>query len=276
MIPLRDNLSCRAFPVVTLVLIALNCVAFGITLMVPDSAIDSFFMQWAVVPGKVAHAFSSGDPLLMCSAMVTVLTSMFLHGGFAHIFGNMIFLQAFGRSVESRFGAWRFAGFYLLGGFAAWGLHMFTDPLSPIPALGASGAIAAVLGAYLVFYPKAEFKTLFMIGPLPVLAVIRAYWLLLAWFGLQLFSGIFGLLDPSEGGGVAYWAHIGGFLFGVAAGALYATLTPQISPCYVPLSCNCDCSGKCTKNHNHKWAVLKFWQSKEDTCDNGHHHHDDK
>lgn len=269
MIPLRDNLSCRTFPIATLVLIALNLVAFAIELMLPANAIGSFFQTWAVVPSKVTHAFASGDPSLIAMAMLSFLTASFLHGGWAHIIGNMVFLQAFGRAVEARFGVWRYVGFYLLGGGAAWGMHMFTETASRIPALGASGAIAAVLGAYLVFYPKAEFKTLFMMGFLPVLAVIRAYWLLVVWFALQLYSGIGGLMDPSAGAGVAYWAHIGGFLFGMVAAGLVAWLRPVSSVCYVPLSCACNCAGKCTKNH--RWEVLKFWQTKK-PCDGGHHH----
>lgn len=273
MIPLRDNLSCKVFPIVTLVLIALNCVAFAIELMLPESAIEAFFQTWAVVPGKVTDAFTSGNPALIAMALLSVLTAMFLHGGWAHILGNMIFLQAFGKAVEARLGTWRYIGFYLLGGFAAWGLHMLPDPLSRIPALGASGAIAAVLGAYLVFYPKAEFKTLF-ITPLPILAVVRAYWLLLVWIIMQLVPGINELLDPSSGGGVAYWAHIGGFLFGVAAAGLFAWIKPVNSVCYTPLSCDCDCAGKCKKNHNHKWKLVRFWQSKPACNRGGHDHHD--
>lgn len=274
MIPLKDNLSCRPFPLVTWILIAINCAAFAVELMLPESQINAFFSTWAVIPAKVMHAFASGDPALIGMAMLSVLTAMFLHGGWMHLIGNMIFLQAFGRAVEARLGRLRYIAFYVLGGFAAWGLHMFTDPASHAPALGASGAIAAVLGAYLVFYPKAEFKTLFLLGVVPILAVVRAYWLLLIWFGMQLFSGVSGLMDPSAGGGVAYWAHIGGFLFGAIAAGAVAVLKPVSSVCYTPISCACDCAGKCTKGHNHRWQVLKFWQSKP-SCNSGHHHHHD-
>jgi membrane associated rhomboid family serine protease len=276
MIPLKDNLSCKTFPVVTLVLIAINAVAFGIELMLPPDAVGAFFQTWAVVPSKVTHAFTSGDPALIAMSLLSVLTAMFLHGGWSHIIGNMIFLQAFGRAVEGRLGWWRYIGVYLLGGFAAWGLHMFVDPMSSIPALGASGAIAGVLGAYLVFYPKAEFKTLFIVGFLPLLAVIRAYWLLAAWFIMQMVPAIAELAQPSVGGGVAYWAHIGGFLFGMIAAGWYAWRKPVSSVCYTPLTCDCTCAGGCTKKHGHRFLRSKL-QSGQKPCGRGgsdHHHHD--
>lgn len=260
MIPLKDNLSCKSFPLVTLILIALNVVAFGIELMLPADQIEPFFSTWAVIPAKVTAAFASGDPGLIAMAMLSVLTAMFLHGGWSHILGNMVFLQAFGRAVENRMGRVKFLIAYILGGFAAWGLHMFSDPTSATPALGASGAIAAVLGAYLVFYPKAEFKTLFF-APLPIMAVVSAWWLLGAWFIVQLWSGVGGLLSPSaDAGGVAYWAHIGGYLFGMVIAGAYALLKPVSSICYTPLACNCNCDGKCSKRGSHKWELVKFWQ----------------
>jgi membrane associated rhomboid family serine protease len=271
MIPLKDNLSCKTFPIATLILIALNVVAFGIELMLPEAQIETFFQTWAVVPAKVSHAFASGNPALIGMSMLSVLTAMFLHGGWSHIIGNMVFFQAFGKSVEARLGALKFTIVYILGGFAAWGLHMFTDPTSTAPALGASGAIAAVLGAYFVFYPKAKFKTLF-ITPLPVLAVVYAYWLCGAWFIMQLISGVGGIMNPSaDAGGVAYWAHIGGFLFGMIVAGAWALLKPVSTVCYTPLACNCDCAGKCSKSH--KFEILKFWKSSTKNSCGGNHKH---
>ena len=263
MIPLKDNLSCKVFPWVTLALIALNCIAFGIELMVPNSGVEAFFSTWAVVPANISHAFASGSPALIGMAMLSVLTAMFLHGGWMHIFGNMVFLQAFGRAVEARLGSFKFALFYLVGGYAAWGLHMFIDPTSPVPALGASGAIAAVLGAYLVFYPKAKFKTLFF-APLPILAVVYAFWILPEWFLVQVMSGV-GSVSGAEGGGVAYWAHIGGFLFGLIFAASWMLWKPFSEVCYTPISCACDCKDAghnhcCKKDHVHKFQILKFWK----------------
>lgn len=256
MIPLKDNLSCRVFPLATLILIALNCVAFAVELMVPEAQMQDFFMTWAMVPAKIAQAFASGDPMAIGMSLLTVCTAMFMHGGWSHLIGNMVFLQAFGRAVEARLGAIWYVLFYIGGGFAAWGLHMVTDPASTVPALGASGAIAAVLGAYLVLYPKAEFKTLFMMGILPILAVIRAYWLLLVWFALQLFSGIGGLIEPSTGGGVAYWAHIGGFLFGLFIAGVALMIKPVSTVCYTPMSCDCDCNEDECPHHGRRVRVL--------------------
>lgn len=260
MIPLKDNLSCKVFPIATLIIIALNCIAFAIELMVPEAQQQAFFMSWCVVPAKISASLASGDLIAIGMSFLTVLTAMFLHGGWAHLIGNMVFLQAYGRSAEARLGTLQFVGFYLLGGFAAWGLHMFIDPLSPVPALGASGAIAAVLGGYLIFFPKAEFKTLIIAGILPILAVIRAYWLLIVWFVTQLVSGVGGLVDPSEGGGVAYWAHIGGFLFGTLAAGIWMLMTPTNAACYEPMDCGCDCGtcGEegCKKHRNNKVRIL--------------------
>lgn len=261
MIPLKDNLTCRAFPLATFILIALNCVAFVIELMVPEAQQQDFFMNWCVVPSKISAAFASGDISLIGMALLTVVTAMFMHGGWSHLIGNMVFLNAFGRSTEGRMGSIGFTIMYLLGGFAAWGFHMFTDPMSSVPALGASGAIAFVLGAYLVFYPKADFKTLIVAG-LPVLAVIRAYWLLPVWFITQLVSGVGGLVDPSEAAGVAYWAHIGGFIAGTFVAGIWLLLTPDAKECYEEMSCgcHCDCSEHKCEIHSHNRVRLLGWR----------------
>ncbi|MBY0358458.1 MAG: rhomboid family intramembrane serine protease [Candidatus Obscuribacterales bacterium] len=236
MIPLRDNLNCRGDALLTYLLIGLNCFAFLIELMVPESAAGAFMYTWAVVPAKITAALASGEPILIAMAVVSIFSAMFLHGGIMHILGNMIFLQAFGRAVENRLGKVWFLLFYLAGGFAAWGFHYYTDPASKIPALGASGCIAAVLGGYLLFYPKAKFRTLLMIGPLPLLATIRAYWFLIIWFGSQLLPGIAGMISPASSG-VAYWAHIGGFIAGIGMAALWATCFPESDVCYAPNNC---------------------------------------
>ncbi len=258
MIPLRDNLSCKVFPIATILLIALNVLAFGIELMLPANAVEPFFQTWAVVPAKVSHAFASGSPALIGMALLSILTAMFLHGGWMHLIGNMVFLQAFGRATEARMGSLRFVAFYMLGGFAAWGLHMFTDPMSVAPALGASGAIAAVLGGYLIFYPKSKFQA-FTLAPMPLLVTVSAYWLLPVWFITQLNDGITGLMSPEAGGGVAYWAHIGGFLAGMILAGLWAHFRPSEGVCYVPFKCDhSHCHDEhCTKDH--KVRMLRFW-----------------
>lgn len=262
MIPLKDNLSCKAFPIATWIFVALNCVAFAIELLVPSAQSESFFNSWAVVPARISHAFASGDPTAIGLALLTVFTAMFMHAGWAHLIGNMVFLQAFGRAVEARLGSLCYALFYLVGGFAAWGLHMFIDPASNVPALGASGAIAAVLGAYLVLYPKAEFKTLTFtfvgVIPLPMLIVISAYWFLPVWFTSQLISGVGGLLDPKVGAGIAYFAHIGGFLLGLLIAGVCLLLRPESGECYAQLDCGCDCSNSSCGCDTHHAPVSRY------------------
>jgi membrane associated rhomboid family serine protease len=256
MIPLKDNLSCKVFPWVTLVLIALNCVGFAIELSQP--ALQSFLMQWTVVPANFTSALMSGDFSAIGWGMFSMITASFLHGGWAHIIGNMIFLQAFAPSVEARMGSVRFALFYLLACYAAWGLFIFSDPTAPIPALGASGAIAGVMGAYLALYPRAEFKTIILIQGWPLWGIIPAWSFLGVWGGMQFVSGVGAVLDPGAADSVAYWAHIGGFLFGIIAAAAYRLCTADSGVCYVPMSCDCNCDGPCKKkDHLHRFRFVR-------------------
>jgi membrane associated rhomboid family serine protease len=150
----------------------------------------------------------------------SVFVAMFLHGGWLHIGGNMLFLWIFGNNVEDRLGPVVFVAFYLLGGLAATGLQLAFDPNSAVPNLGASGAIAAILGAYAVMYPRARVYTLIFLGFFFTSVELPALVVLGAWFVLQLFSGVGGLGDQVNGG-VAYWAHVGGFVFGAGATWLF-------------------------------------------------------
>ncbi|MBY0548640.1 MAG: rhomboid family intramembrane serine protease [Candidatus Obscuribacterales bacterium] len=247
MIPIRDNLSCKSPARATQVLIILNVIAFAIEMLLPAGMSDWFFSTFCVVPGNITEAFATWNLAGIGMGLLSILTAMFLHGGVAHIFGNMIFLNAFGKSAENRLGSLRFVGFYLLGGFAAWFFHYILDPYSMVPALGASGAIAAVLGFYLLFYPKAEFLSLVMAGPVPVLVSIRAYWFLVAWFVGQIIPGLDELLKPSMGAGIAYWAHIGGFAAGLCLAAYWKMVRPVSDVCYSPFMCKCG-HEDCVKN----------------------------
>lgn len=233
MFPLRDNLRCLTFPMVTVVLIALNCMAFiWETIQINSGAADNF-LSWLMVPSHVVAAFGSGDPHLMLSATATVFSSMFLHGGLAHLAGNMIFLFTFGKAVEARMGKAKYLGFYILSGILAAVVHIASDPASAIPTLGASGAIAGVLGGYLILWPKAEITGLV----LPFLIVrIRAYWFLIAWLVMQ-FIPILQMGNNLAGAGVAYWAHIGGFIAGIAMAAIVKLLQPNSEVCYIPDDC---------------------------------------
>ena len=148
----------------------------------------------------------------------SIFVSMFLHGGFLHIAGNMLFLWIFGNNVEDRLGRIRFILLYVLGGLAASGLQLAFDPNAAVPNVGASGAIAAILGSYLILFPRARIHTL-LIFFFITFVELPASFVLLAWFVLQLFSGV-GEMGTQVGGGVAYWAHVGGFVFGMAATGL--------------------------------------------------------
>ncbi|HEY9871734.1 MAG TPA: rhomboid family intramembrane serine protease, partial [Candidatus Obscuribacterales bacterium] len=234
MIPLRDNLRCTVFPIATLVLIGLNCAAFFVELMVAGSGnLDSFFMKWTMIPAKVVAAFASGDPSLIGMAVASIFTSMFLHGGWMHIIGNMLFLNCFGRGMEARLGRVRFVLFYLLSGLAASAIHIWSDPTSTIPTLGASGAIAGVLGGYLLLWPLAEVRGIFLLVFIPIPIHLRAYWFLLAWFIVQVYEVINSIGQVVAGGGVAYWAHAGGFVAGLVLAGLWKLYRPESDVCYI-------------------------------------------
>ncbi len=223
MIPLSDNVGDRqGTPWLTVTLIALNALAFLYTIILDPQERWIFHFRFGVVPLE----FTDGDwfdtlvtlpvnaevaPLV--PSWMTLFTSMFLHGGWAHILGNMVFLWVFGDNLERHFGRIGFLAFYLAVGVLASGMHILFNWDSRIPAIGASGAIAGVLGAYLLLFPRRRVRTLFMAGFITVME-IPAVWLLVMWIVIQLFSGVGGLVVAGAGGGVAYWAHVGGFIAG--------------------------------------------------------------
>ncbi len=202
MIPYKDENPTRTFPFVTLTLIALNLAAFIWQLLDPQG-----WPGYASVPAQLHEVL----PKHTLWPLVTLWTSTFLHGGFVHIFFNLLFLWVFGNNVEDRLGHGRFLAFYLLGALIASLSQVIVAPHSTVPIIGASGAISAVLGAYMVFFPSARVKTLFIIVVIPVVFVLPAALVLGLWFAGQIMSSLF---VGSEGGGVAWYAHIGGFLFG--------------------------------------------------------------
>jgi len=200
MIPVGDdNTSRRIQPVVTYALIALNVLFFFVELMGGDAFIET----WAFIPSRFL-ANPGGD-------FLTIFTSMFMHAGWLHIGGNMLYLWIFGDNVEDRFGHLHYLGFYLLCGIAATFAQLAFSMGSGIPNLGASGAIAGVLGAYIVLFPRRNVRVMVGSGvsQMPALIVIGL------WFVLQLFSGIGSIAETADTGGVAYMAHIGGFIAGV-------------------------------------------------------------
>jgi membrane associated rhomboid family serine protease len=202
MIPLRSTERVYSTAAVTTTLIVLNLLVFLYQVTMSPPALNRFVSQWGIVPDHL-HVFS-------------LLTSMFLHGGWMHVLGNMLFLWVFGRNVEDLIGGSRFLIFYLLCGFAAAVVHVITNPYSRMPTIGASGAIAGVMGAYLVKFPRARIITLVPIFVFITTMEIPAALLLLYWFGIQFLSGIGSLAEADyTGGGIAWFAHIGGFIAGM-------------------------------------------------------------
>ena len=206
-------------------LIALNCTLFLYEILLGQD-LRGFMLTWGLVPVRLTLALQFSDQPLL-PTLVTLATSMFLHGGWAHLLGNMWYLWIFGDNIEDRLGHVRFLCFYLAGGIVAALTQYAMDPAASAPTVGASGAIAAVLGAYAVSFPRARVVTLlplllfWPIVRLPALAVLGG------WFVIQFFNGALGLAWM-VGGSVAWWAHIGGFLFGMLAMRLVTPRQPAL------------------------------------------------
>jgi len=233
MFPLKDNLRCDSPATITTWLIVANVLAFFWEVgMIASGHQAEFFGTWLMVPHHFFAAIASGDPSAMAWAGVTVFASMFLHGSFGHIFGNMFFLYVFGKAVENRIGKFRFLVFYLVAGILAALTHAFSDPNSMVPTLGASGAIAGVLGAYLLFWYNATISG-FYIAPAPAYVHTKAYWFLFGWFVMQ-FSGVLDAVGQVSGSGVAYWAHIGGFITGFIIAGIIKAVQPNSAVCIIP------------------------------------------
>ena len=262
MFPLKDNIPTERFPVVTVALIAINVFVF-LFLQQPSgfSSVDNeTVVKYGAIPYELTHpgehcgygdrvtgngelitsnagtvacegqviqtsegptrirAISGSEP----STWLTIFTAMFMHGGFLHIIGNMLFLWIFGNNVEDAMGPLKFIAFYLLGGIAALALQVAFNTDSTVPTIGASGAIAGVLGGYILLYPRARVLTLIFIIFFVTFIEIPAVWVLGLWFLQQIYFGVADLSDPT-GGGVAYFAHIGGFAFGLIFIRIFAT-----------------------------------------------------
>jgi membrane associated rhomboid family serine protease len=254
MFPLKDNIPLARFPIVTVALIALNVFVYLLEIRHGGSFFggpsDSTTVHYGAIPYELTHPGSHCDFVsagsaqeavhgVACQGMAgvqgtppsqpatwqTAFTSMFMHGSFLHIFGNMVFLAIFGPNVEDATTRARFLAFYLLGGIVALGAQVLVGPDSTAPTLGASGAIAAVLGGYLVLYPRARVLTLIFVVFFATIVEVPAVLLLGFWFLEQLWFGASGIAGPvgGGGGGVAYFAHIGGFVFGLVAIKLFAS-----------------------------------------------------
>jgi membrane associated rhomboid family serine protease len=212
-IPLKDNNPSRSYPVVNITLILVNVAVFLYQYTLPERDFKAFVLANSAIPARIP-AFFAGH-LGLEAAFLPLFTSMFLHAGFLHIAGNMLFLWIFGDNVEDFFGHFTYLFFYLVCGIGAGLLHIFFNLGSTLPALGASGAISGVMGAYMLLYPRERILTLVFIFLVPIPAVfILGY-----WFLLQFLGGITAL-GGSASGGVAVWAHVGGFLLGMLLTAL--------------------------------------------------------
>src|SRR4051794_14319113 len=236
LLPLKDNIPTRHPPIVTVAIIVICCLVYVFLqhggIKGPD---DQNTVKYALIPYEVTHPGDecgltqagavacqgqpgvSGTPPSQPATLLTLLLAMFMHGGLFHLGGNMLFLWIFGNNIEDSMGHFRFIAFYLLGGLVATMAHVAVDPSSTTPTLGASGAIAAVLGGYAVLYPRARVVTLIFIIIFFTVVTLPALLVLGLWFLLQVAYGASDVAQPlgGSGGGVAYFAHIGGFLFGL-------------------------------------------------------------
>jgi membrane associated rhomboid family serine protease len=216
MFPLYDTVRSRRFPAINLMLILVNVMVFLYEIQMDPSVLKEFIFEWGLIPARLLS-----DP---STAWKTIFTSMFLHGGWFHIINNMWVLFIFGDNVEARMGGIRYLIFYLLSGVAAVILQTYILPSSAVPMIGASGAVAGVLGAYLILFPHSRIASLVPILFIFTIIEIPAVIFLLFWFGSQLYSGLFAI-QGSSGSGIAWWAHIGGFLFGIIMVFFFRTRT---------------------------------------------------
>jgi membrane associated rhomboid family serine protease len=219
MFPLRDNIDARTLPIVTWILIGINVAIFILELSLDAVALDQLAQTFGMIPARL----NLDEPLTLLQeprVLLTLVTSQFLHAGWLHLISNMWILFIFGDNVEDLMGKGRYLVFYLLSGVAANLTQAFVFPESTIPAVGASGAIAGVLGAYILLFPHARVMTMVIIFLFPWLIQIPAIVFLGVWFILQLYSGLVAVNDGM--GGIAWWAHIGGFVFGLATVFLFA------------------------------------------------------
>jgi len=216
MIPLRDSIRPLRRPVVNHILIAANVLVFLYEVSLSRQGLMAFIFQWGVIPARVGGVgeLVRGIVVGEWSAPLTLVTATFLHGGWMHLFGNMLYLWVFGDNIEDRLGRGRYLLFYLGAGVLANYAQVLANPASTIPLIGASGAVAAVLGAYLVSFPRSRVVALVPLGIFLTVTEVPALVFLFLWFGVQLLSG-FASLGLPDVGGVAWWAHIGGFIVGM-------------------------------------------------------------
>lgn len=222
--PLRDENPTRRVPIATFIIIAINALVWAIVQgFGSDASLALSFCRFGLIPGELLGLVADGTPVRFSQSVIcrlgetnalTLVTSMFMHGSWLHLIGNMWFLWVFGDNIEDRMGPFRFIVFYVLAGLVASAAQIATDVDSTVPVVGASGAIGGVLGAYLLLYPRARILTFVFLGLFFTTTFIPAAVILLFWFAIQLLSGL-PLLTSNTGAGIAFWAHIGGFVAGL-------------------------------------------------------------
>jgi len=220
MIPIRNAVPTRYPPVVTWMLIAINCLVFLLQNSLDPGELEEFLRDFALIPARYTAVLAYGDANLSAIDLVPFFTMMFLHGGWLHLIFNMWTLWLFGSTVEDRLGHGRYLAFYLACGLAASIAHVVFNPTSVVPALGASGAIAGVLGCYMRLFPMARVVVVVPILFIPLFFEVYGFVFVGLWFLIQIFQGTLELLLPTSGGGVAWWAHVGGFIAGFTLGPL--------------------------------------------------------
>jgi membrane associated rhomboid family serine protease len=220
MIPIRNAVPSRYPPVVTWMLIATNCLVFLFQDSLSPDELLLFLRQFALIPARYSEAFATGDLDLTLEDIIPFFSMMFLHGGWLHLILNMWTLWLFGPTVEDRLGHGRYLAFYLACGLAASVFHVIFNPISIVPALGASGAIAGILGCYMRLFPLARVVVVVPILFIPLFFEVYAHVFIGLWFLFQILGSMAELLQPSSGGDVAWWAHVGGFVAGLILGPL--------------------------------------------------------
>jgi len=213
MIPIRDRNPSATFPYVTIGIIIINVFFFLYELSL-GSGLDKFIMKFGVVPLRVSY-YSQVPDLTFISTFFPFISSMFLHGGFVHLIGNMWFLWIFGDNIEDKLGHFKYLVFFILCGIIASSVHIFFNSQSNVPCIGASGAIAGVLGAYMVTFPRARVVTIVPLFIFIQVIELPAIVVLGFWFVIQFFNGAISITASTSGAGVAWWAHIGGFAAGI-------------------------------------------------------------
>tara|TARA_E500000178_G_C16997557_1_gene743968 strand:- start:539 stop:1279 length:741 start_codon:yes stop_codon:yes gene_type:complete len=213
-IPLKDDNPTNSTPIITYIIIGICVVVFLLEISSPNYSSGALFYSWGVIPASLVHNLQVPEEIYRVPPMATLITSMFMHGGFMHLIGNMLYMWIFADNIEDELGKTKFIIFYILSGIAAALTQVYMNTESTVPMVGASGAIGGVLGAYIVNHPRAKVLVLIPLGFFTQIIKVPAIFVLGIWFILQFVSSAF---SSSSGGGVAYGAHIGGFIFGAIA-----------------------------------------------------------